>query len=81
MPSTSQDEYPISPTSTTTSSTGPQHADAQSEPNPACWGAVYTGADWSRHSHQLQLRLHKNIRQGAMGEIGPQHDFLKVEVW
>ena len=49
MPFTNQDEYLISPPGTTTSSsTDSQHADAQSEPKPACWGAVYAAsADWS----------------------------------
>ena len=36
MPFTNHDEYPISPLSMTTSSTDNQHADAQSELNPAC---------------------------------------------
>ena len=40
------DEYSMSPPSTTTSSTDSQHADAQSEPNPACSGAVCVGVDW-----------------------------------
>ena len=58
MPFTNRDEYPISPPSTTTS-TDSQYADAQSEPTPACWGAVCAGVPTgpSRHSHQLQLRL------------------------
>ena len=42
--------YPRSPPSTTTSTTDSQHADASYEPNPACWGAVCAGADWSLSS-------------------------------
>ena len=49
-PFPSDDEYPICPPSTTTSSTDGQQADAQYEPNPACWGAVRAGADWSLSS-------------------------------
>ena len=47
---TDQDDYPIFPPCTTTSITDSQHADAQSKPNPASWGAVYAGADWSLSS-------------------------------
>ena len=32
------------------------------EPNPACWGVVCADADWSRPSHQLQLRLPQTKR-------------------
>ena len=47
---TNPDEYPTPPPSTTKSSTDSQHADVQSESNPACWGAVCAGADWSLSS-------------------------------
>ena len=40
------DEYVIPPPSTTTSGTESQRADGQTEPNPACRGAVCAGADW-----------------------------------
>ena len=53
MPFTNHDEYPVSPPSTTTSSTDSQHVDAQAEANPAFWGAVRSAADWCDMSEVL----------------------------
>ena len=47
MPFTNRNAYSIPPPGTTASSIDSQQADTQSEPNPACWGAVCADANWS----------------------------------
>ena len=37
-------------------------AELQSEPNPACWGAVRAGADWSRTNSNCDFTKKKTSK-------------------